>query len=98
MGGPVHVSVLTRELIELLALTPGARCIDATIDGGGHTTAILEQTAPTGEVLGIDRDPELLTAVRNSLSSYVDTGRLHLASGNFRELTRIVEARHFAPV
>jgi len=98
MGGPVHLPVLTRALLEYLAVTPGARCIDATIDGGGHTTALLERTAPGGEVLGIDRDPELLTAVRGSLGQYVEAGRLHLAQGNFRELTRIVTARHFAPV
>src|SRR5438128_1998062 len=98
MGGPVHLPVLTRELIEHLRLTTGVRCIDATIDGGGHAAAILEQTAPTGEVLGIDRDAELLTAVRRSLAHYVDAGRLHLVNGDFRELTRIVTARHFVSV
>ena len=98
MERPVHLPVLTRPLLDLLALAPGARCIDATIDGGGHTTAILQRTAPSGEVLGIDRDPDLLTAVRLSLSDLVDAGRLHLAIGNFRELTRIATVRHFAPV
>jgi 16S rRNA (cytosine1402-N4)-methyltransferase len=82
----------------LLQLGPGVRCIDATIDGGGHTAALLERTAPDGEVLGIDRDPELLTAVRRTLGDAIDAGRLHLAVGNFRELTRIAAVRHFAPV
>src|SRR5207244_10869122 len=72
--------------------------IDATIDGGGHTTAILEQTAPHGEVLGIDRDPELLTTVRRTLAAPVDGGRLHLACGDFRELVGIATAHQFAPV
>jgi len=98
MDAPVHVPILTQALLDQLQLTPGARCIDATVDGGGHTAAILERTAPSGEVLGIDRDPELLTAVRQRLAAAVDAGRLHLASGNFRELTRIATARHFAPV
>jgi len=95
---PVHRPILTDEILDLLQLTPGVRCIDGTIDGGGHTAAILERTAPDGVVLGIDRDPELLTAVRCRLAAAVDTGRLHLASGNFRELTRIATVRHFAPV
>jgi len=98
LDAPVHQPILTRELLDLLDLQPGARCIDATIDGGGHTAAVLACTAPDGEVLGIDRDPELLTAVRGRLAEAVDAGRLHLASGNFRELTRIVTVRHFAPV
>jgi len=97
MDAPVHQPILTRELLELLDLQPGARCIDATIDGGGHTAALLASTAPDGAVLGIDRDPGLLTAVRGRLAEAVDAGRLHLASGNFRELTRIVTVRHFAP-
>jgi 16S rRNA (cytosine1402-N4)-methyltransferase len=98
MDAASHIPVLTRELLVYLQLAPGTRCIDATIDGGGHSAAILEQTAPSGEVLGVDRDPELLTAVRRSLAQYVDAGRLHLASGNFRELTRIATAHHFTAV
>ena len=97
-GGPVHRPVLTRPLLELLAVTPGARSIDATIDGGGHTTLLLECSAPDGKVLGIDRDPELLTAVRRSLASAVESGRLTLALGNFRELSRIAGAHSFTAV
>jgi 16S rRNA (cytosine1402-N4)-methyltransferase len=95
---PVHIPVLTAALLDHLELHPEARCIDATIDGGGHTRALLEHTAPDGEVLGIDRDPELLTAVRRTLSEAVEAGRLHLACGDFRALTRIATVHHFAAV
>jgi 16S rRNA (cytosine1402-N4)-methyltransferase len=98
LSSQVHVPILTAALLELLQLPSQARCVDATIDGGGHTAAILEQTAPDGHVLGIDRDPQLLAAVRIRLADAVDAGRLQLASGNFRELTRIVSAHHFTPV
>jgi len=97
-AGSVHTPVLVEPLLRLLDLSPGARCIDATIDGGGHTAAILAHTAPNGRVLGIDRDPDLLTAVRARLADAVDQGRLVLASGNFRELTHIAAARHFTAV
>lgn len=93
-----HVPVQVDSLRRLLDLFPGARCIDATIDGGGHTTAMLACSAPHGQVLGIDRDPDLLTAVRTRLADAVDSGRLQLAGGNFRELTRIAAARHFTAV
>jgi 16S rRNA (cytosine1402-N4)-methyltransferase len=98
MDAPVHQPILTAELLEHLALTPGARCIDATIDGGGHTASLLEQIGPNGRVLGIERDPALLTAVRARLAAEVEGGRLYLASGNFCELTRIATVRHFANV
>lgn len=95
---PVHIPVLTTSLLHHLKLQPGARCIDATIDGGGHTAAMLECSAPDGQVLGIDRDPELLTAARRTLSGAVEAGRLHLARGDFRELSRIAAAHRFETV
>lgn len=98
MHPQLHLPVLTEEILAHLHLAPGAHCIDVTIDGGGHTAAILERTVPDGTVLGIDRDPELLTAIRRSLAAAIDAGRLQLANGNFAELTRIATAHHFTAV
>ncbi len=97
-NAPVHIPILTAELLDLLQLEPGARCIDATIDGGGHTAAMLERIGPTGRVLGIDRDPELSTAVRIRLADAFDSGRLQIATGNFSEITRIAQSRQFTGV
>ena len=93
----VHVPVLLREVLELLALGPGSRCIDATIDGGGHATAMLAATAPGGRVLGIDRDATLLAVSRDRLQAAVDSGRLQLVQGSFRHLEGIVAASAFPP-
>src|SRR3990172_11048774 len=98
MRAPVHTPILTAELLEHLQLGPGARCIDATIDGGGHTAAMLERIAPEGEVLGIDRDAELLDRVRRVLNAAVEAGRLHLCAGDFRQLAQIAGAHQFAAV
>ncbi len=65
-----HVPVLLRETIEGLAVQPGARYIDGTLGGGGHTAALL--AAGAGQVLGIDRDPAALEAARQQL----DPGRV----------------------
>jgi 16S rRNA (cytosine1402-N4)-methyltransferase len=94
----VHIPVLTATLLDHLHLQPGARCIDATIGGGRHAAAMLERSAPGGEVLGIDRDPEMLATVRRTLAPEVEAGRLHLARGDFRELSRIAAAHHFEAV
>ena len=98
MTSTVHVPVLLDEVLQHLAPRSGARYVDATVDGGGHCAALLEASAPDGHVLGIDRDPEIVTALRVSRSAEVDDGRLALAVGNFRELSRILAARHFVPV
>lgn len=93
-----HVSVLLREVLAQLAPRPGGRYVDATANGGGHLHAILEACAPSGRVLGIDRDPELVAALRVRLDADVATGRLTLATGSFAMLSRVLAARDFAPV
>lgn len=93
----VHVPVLLAEVLQHLSLRPGGRCIDATVNGGGHTAAILAATAPDGVVLGIDRDPEVLEALRARLAAPIAAGRLQLAPGNFADLERLRIAQAFPP-
>jgi len=95
---PIHIPILTDVLLSLLQLPPSARCIDATIDGGGHTAAILNRVGSEGRVLGIDRDPGLLTGVQRRFAADIESGRLHLANGNFSDLARIATAHGFTGV
>jgi len=90
-----HTPVMLEEVLKLLQPTPGAKYIDCTIGGGGHTEAILEMTAPDGRVLGIDRDAQALARVEDRLSQQVGSGRLVLVQGNYVELARIVHEAGF---
>jgi len=56
----MHIPVLKKEVLEYLDPKPNQNFIDATIDGGGHSKAILEKIAPQGKLLGIDRDEEII--------------------------------------
>jgi 16S rRNA (cytosine1402-N4)-methyltransferase len=60
----VHATVLRDEVVELLAPAAGKRLVDATLGGGGHAEALLEGGA---EVIGVDRDPVAVAAVRERL-------------------------------
>lgn len=51
-----HITVMKREVTEPLRARPGGVFVDATLGGGGHTEAILEQD-PAARVFAFDRDP-----------------------------------------
>ena len=59
----VHVPVLYQETLDALNLSPGKIIVDGTLGGGGHSIAIARAVAPTGLVIGIDRDPAALDRV-----------------------------------
>jgi len=93
----VHTPVLLEEVLGYLNVQPNGRYVDATIDGGGHATAILRASAPDGAVLGIDRDPDLPAALRETLAPEIRSGRLKVVVGSFRDLSEILLAEGFGP-
>ena len=82
-----HIPVLLRETIAGLALEPGFACVDGTLGGGGHAEAMLEATAPTGRLLGLDADPAAVERCQERLSRF--GGRVVLRQGSFRRLAEI---------
>jgi len=78
----LHVPVLSRELIEGLAIRPGGHYLDATVGGGGHTQLILA-AAPDVRVMAIDRDDDALRAAKAKLEQYSD--QVQFWHGNFAE-------------
>jgi 16S rRNA (cytosine1402-N4)-methyltransferase len=67
-----HLPVLLNEVIEGLNLKSNNNVIDATLGGGGHTQEILEKTAPEGQVIGFDLDPEAIELAKTNLKKYKD--------------------------
>jgi 16S rRNA (cytosine1402-N4)-methyltransferase len=59
-SSPVHRPVLLDEVIEWLAPQPGQILVDGTVGAGGHAAALARRVGPTGRVIGLDRDPEML--------------------------------------
>jgi 16S rRNA (cytosine1402-N4)-methyltransferase len=93
-----HVPVMLAEVLKYLQPEPGGHYVDGTIGGGGHTAAILAQSAPDGRVLGIDTDPQALVRAGERLADEVRQGRLLLIQGNYSEIARLVARADFAPV
>ena len=84
-----HVPVLLNEVMQYLAPQPNEDGVDATVNGGGHAEAILEQIGPGGRLLGIDRDPSILDETKSRLSRFGD--RAIVACGNFSNIRLIAK-------
>jgi 16S rRNA (cytosine1402-N4)-methyltransferase len=77
-----HVSVLSRELMEGLALQEGGLYLDATVGGGGHSELVL--AFPGTQVIALDRDQQALNAAQARLrENYGD--RIQFWQGNFAD-------------
>jgi 16S rRNA (cytosine1402-N4)-methyltransferase len=72
--------------------------VDATLGGGGHARALLDELGPEGRVLGIDRDPDALATARDRLAAEQEAGRFRAVQGTFGDLRTLLEAEDFIPV
>lgn len=83
----VHRPVMDREVVELFAPVPTGLIVDATVGSGGHARRILEARTDV-HLLGIDRDPDAVTAARGALAGF--GRRARVVQGGFEDLADIV--------
>src|SRR4030042_921695 len=93
---PTHTPVLLNEVIEALQVQPGKRYIDCTLGLGGHAYSILEKCSPTGQLLGIDADPEAIKWAKVRLAEYSES--VILVNDNFANIEKICREGNFLPV
>ncbi|MCE9603191.1 MAG: 16S rRNA (cytosine(1402)-N(4))-methyltransferase RsmH [Gemmatimonadetes bacterium] len=90
-----HAPVLVREVCDALAGhrstastgLEGARLLDGTLGGGGHSLALLERGA---QVVGIDRDPRALEEAGARLAGQERGGRFEAVEGNHDDVNAIL--------
>lgn len=71
-----HDPVMVDRVVELLAAPGPGTLVDATVGAGGHAAALLAATGPDVVLVGLDRDPDALTAARARLAPFGDRARL----------------------
>jgi len=82
-----HEPVLAEEVLELLAPERGGVFLDGTLGGGGHAERVVA-AGPEIRLIGLDQDPDALTAARRRLGVRGD--RVDFIQGNFRDAASIV--------
>ena len=80
-----HQPVLYKEIIHALQPHSGGRYVDGTLGAGGHARGIMEASAPDGQLLGLDVDPQALAIARRLLAPYEH--RIHLVQASYTSLS-----------
>jgi 16S rRNA (cytosine1402-N4)-methyltransferase len=85
MDDSPHRPVLYKEIIHALQPHTGGHYVDGTLGAGGHARGIMEASAPDGQLLGLDVDPQALAIARRNLAPYEH--RIHLAQASYTSLS-----------
>ncbi len=90
-----HNPVLLQEVLEHLALKPGAVVVDGTLGSGGHAEAMLQRIGPEGKLIGVDQDADALARCRGM---FEQDARVTLVHENFRNLGSVMRELNVAGV
>lgn len=76
----MHRPVLYQEIIHALQPRRDGLYVDATVGAGGHAWGILQASAPSGRLLGLDVDPQALKLAQLKLAEFGERAVLVRAS------------------
>jgi 16S rRNA (cytosine1402-N4)-methyltransferase len=85
-----HRPVLLAEVLEYLNCQPGRIYVDGTVGSGGHARAILEQSSPTGRLIGLDWDEQAIGRAQENLAVFGKRVELH--KRDFKDLKTVLES------
>ncbi|MEH6545985.1 MAG: 16S rRNA (cytosine(1402)-N(4))-methyltransferase RsmH [Sneathiella sp.] len=89
-----HISVLLREVVNILAPKDGEVFVDGTFGAGGYSQAILE--AANCVVYGIDRDPLAISMGQTMAEKY--SGRLIMLEGCYADMEALLATKGLSGV
>lgn len=96
-ASPAHVPVLLREVLRFLQPEAGLTVVDGTVGAAGHSREILKRVGPSGKLIGLDRDPHMLTLAANNLSEF-SPNNFQLIHASYAQLESVLAGLHIAAV
>lgn len=86
-----HRPIMVAEILEALALEPGATVVDCTLGYGGHAREMLAKVAPGGRLIGLDVDPiEQPKTIARLRAAGFDETVFTAARSNFAGLPKVL--------
>ncbi len=89
----MHIPVLLNEILKYLNPRPNQNFVDATVGDGGHARAILENIAPNGKLIAVDRDVDSVVRAKSNLKEFEN--RVLFVNDSFGNILKIVEEGGF---
>ena len=80
-----HLPVLHQEVIDHWLTDISGKYIDGTFGRGGHSLTLLQSLSSRGQLMGVDRDPEAISAAKQMAKQYTN---LIVQRGRFSEIKR----------
>ena len=81
---------MAHQVIEMLALKPGATFVDCTLGGAGHTVLAAELLGTGGTLIGIDEDPMAIEAAGQKMERAFPDVDFRAMQGDFAGLDSIL--------
>ncbi len=88
MDEAAHISVMPREVMQLLALPKSGIVVDGTLGMAGHARLMAEAVGSKGHLVGIDRDSTSLIQAKQRLEDL--SLRIDLLQGNFKDMRALL--------
>lgn len=85
-----HIPVLLNEILDYLLCGPRKIFIDCTLGEGGHAFEILKKSTPSGILIGIDKDKDLIKIAIERLRVF--QGRFHIIRDDFKNVKNIISS------
>ena len=86
----MHISIMVKEILDVLKIQPGEHGLDCTLGYGGHTRKMLEKLEGKGCVYGLDVDPiESKKTVERLRQAGFDEGNFKFRLINFANIDQV---------
>ena len=88
----MHISIMVKEILDILKIQPGEQGVDATLGYGGHTRKMLDELKGRGHIYGLDVDPiEIVKTTERLRKAGYGEDIFTPVSENFANVAKIAE-------
>jgi 16S rRNA (cytosine1402-N4)-methyltransferase len=96
MADEYHAPVLLNEVLKFWFTRTDGVYVDATIGGGGHSEALLQNLDSNGILIGIDADESAIEYSRKRLSQFVQ--QVQLKQGNYSNIANMLREKNLSAI